>query len=171
MDDLLAHHEQQAEGALDAEAEEPTWKEWNIPTLRQTCIQANANVAVLEPSQDSAFDYWLKISTLEFRKQLLVPVKLATYHREALKGKALNSSVTLNKRGDGWWFTLSYDQVVQVQTPPSTPVVGVDVGIANFVTTSDGQHYGTFHGKLLEQQGCGHRDVPLVQRGSPDCRG
>ena len=117
--------------------QEPAWKEWNVPTLRQTCIQANANVVALEASQDSTFDYWLKISTLEFRKQLLVPVKLAAYHREALKGKTINTSVTLNKRGDGWWLTLSYDKVVLVHTAPSAPVVGVDVGIANFVTTSD----------------------------------
>ncbi len=152
VDDLLAYHEQEVEGMLDAEAEEPTWKEWNIPTLKQTCIQANVNVVELEGALDSTFDYWLKISTLEFRKQLLVPVKLADYHREALAGKTLNSSVTLNKRGDGWWLTLSYDQVVRVQTPPSTPVIGVDVGIANFLTSSDGQHYGTFHGKLRERQ-------------------
>src|SRR5216684_3221726 len=32
------------------------------------------------------------------------------------------------------------------------PVVGIDVGIANFVTTSTGKHYGTFHGKLRERQ-------------------
>jgi len=152
VDDLLAYHEQQAEGAPDAQTQEPTWNEWNIPELSRTCIQANANVAVLEPSQGSTFDYWLTISTLAFRKQLLIPVKLADYHREALAGKTLNTSVTLNKRGDGWWLTLSYDQVVPVHTEPSAPVVGVDVGIANFVTTSDGQHYGTFHGKLRERQ-------------------
>src|SRR5712692_9140970 len=29
-DDLLAYHEQEAEGNLDAEVAEPTWKEWNI---------------------------------------------------------------------------------------------------------------------------------------------
>jgi putative transposase-like DNA-binding protein len=151
-DDLLAHHEQQAEGVLDAEGEEPTWKEWNVPTLRQTCIQANVNVVALESAQDSTFDYWLTISTLEFRKQLLVPVKLADYHREALKDKTINTSVTLNKRGDGWWLTLSYDQVVPVHTAPSAPVIGVDVGIVNFLTSSDGKHYGTFHGKLRERQ-------------------
>src|SRR6266481_10027977 len=44
LDDLLDYHEQEAEGTLDAEAQEPAWKEWNIPTLRQTCIQANVNV-------------------------------------------------------------------------------------------------------------------------------
>jgi len=151
-DDLLDYHEQQTEGTLDAGAQEPAWKEWNVPTLQQTCIQANANVVALEASQDSTFDYWLKISTLEFRKQLLVPVKLAAYHREALKGKTINTSVTLNKRGDGWWLTFSYDKEVPVHTAPSAPVVGVDVGIANFVTTSTGKHYGTFHGKLRERQ-------------------
>jgi Putative transposase DNA-binding domain len=151
VDDLLAYHEQEAEDALDAGGEEPVWKEWNIPTLSQVCIQANLNVAVLEPAQDSTFDYWLKISTLAFRKQLLIPVKLAAYHREALAKKTINTSVTLNKRESGWWLTLSYDEEVRVQTPPSAPVVGVDVGIANFITTSDGQHYGTFHGKLRER--------------------
>src|SRR5712692_3053427 len=152
LDDLLDYHEREAEGILDEEAKEPAWREWNIPTLSQTCIQANINVAVLEPAQDSTFDYWLKISTLDFRKQLLVPVKLAAYHREALAGKTINTSVTLNKRGDEWWLTLSYDQVVPVHTEPSALVVGIDVGIANFITTSDGEHYGTFHGKLRERQ-------------------
>jgi hypothetical protein len=151
VDDLLAYHEQELEGTLEEKAQAPTWKEWTIPTLRQTCIQANVNVVELEPSQDSTFDYWLTISTLTFRKQLLIPVKLADYHREAMKGKTLNTSVTLNKRADGWWLTLSYDEMVQVQTPPSAPVVGVDVGIANFLTTSSGKHYGTFHGKLRER--------------------
>jgi hypothetical protein len=158
LDDLLEYHEQEAEGILDEQATEPEWREWDVPTLRQTCIQANANVVVPEPAQDSTFDYWLTISTLDFRKQLLVPVKLADYHKEQItdsktgKVKKLNTSVTLNKRETGWWLTLSYDETVKVHTEPDAPVVGVDVGIANFLTTSDGQHYGTFHGKLRERQ-------------------
>jgi Putative transposase DNA-binding domain len=152
VDDLLAYQEQRAQVIPEAEVEEPVWREWDVPTLKETCIQANANVVVLEPSADSIFDYWLKISTLVFRKQLFIPVKLAAYHRQALEGKTINSSVRLNKRGDEWWLTLSYDEEVPLETEPSAPVVGVDVGIANFLTTSDGQHYGTFHGKLRERQ-------------------
>ncbi len=151
LDDLLEFYEQQASCTPDTQAEEPTWREWDVPTLRQTCIQANANVIALEPSHDSTFNYWLKISTLEFRKPLLVPVKLAAYHHQALEGKTINSSVQLNQRDDGWWLTLSYDEVVPIQTPPDAQVVGIDVGIANFVTTSTGQHYGTFHGKLRDR--------------------
>jgi Putative transposase DNA-binding domain len=138
------------ESSLNEKA--PVWKEWNTPILQQTCIQANANVVTLEPSQDSTFDYWLTISTLEFRKQMVVPVKLADYHRETLKGKTLNTSTTLNKRGDAWWLTVTYDEKVIVKTAETAPVVGVDVGIANFLTTSTGKHYGTFHGKLRERQ-------------------
>lgn len=159
LDDLLDYHEHQTEGTLDEGAQEPEWRKWDVPTLRQTCIQANANVVALEPSYDSTFDYWLQISTLEFRKPLLVPVKLAAYHKDQItdpktgKARKLNTSVTLNKHEDGgWWLTLSYDEMVPVQTDPDAPVIGVDVGIANFLTTSDGKHYGTFQGKLRERQ-------------------
>ncbi len=62
------------------------------------------------------------------------------------------SSVTLNKHDGEWWLTLSYDEIVAVQIPSDAPVIGIDVGIANFVTTSDGKHYGTFNGKLRERQ-------------------
>ena len=98
------------------------------------------------------------MSTLDKGYPLLVPVKLASYHVEALtdpktkKRRPINSSVTLNKRDGAWWLTLSYDEEVAVQTPPDAPVVGIDVGIANFITTSDGRHYGTFNGKLRERQ-------------------
>lgn len=152
VDELEDYQEQAWDGTLDEGLREPEWSEWDVPTLQQTCIQANANVVRLEASEDSTFDYWLKISTLDFRKLLSIPVKLAGYHRRVLQGKTINTSVQLNKHDDGWWLTLSYDEIVTVQTEPGAPVIGIDVGVANFVTTSDGRHYGTFHGKLRERQ-------------------
>lgn len=163
---LLADYQQrQAHKAPEAEQQpaqqsehskkperEPTWKEWNVPTLRQPCLQANVNVVVLEPSEDSSFEYWLKISTLEKGKPLRVPVKLSEYHRTALAGKTINSSVTLNRRNGVWWLTLTCTETVEQQTNEQAPVVGIDVGIANFITTSTGKQYGTFHGKLRERQ-------------------
>ncbi len=91
---------------LDMGRKEPEWREWNLPELRVPCLQANANVVVVEKSEDTTFDYWLRISTLDD---------------------------------------------VPLQTEPSAPCVGVDVGIANFVTTSTGKQYGTFHGKLAKR--------------------
>src|SRR5258707_7895879 len=52
-DDLLDYHEQETEGALDAEAKEPVWHEWHIPVLRQTSIHAEFKMAEFEPPQDS----------------------------------------------------------------------------------------------------------------------
>jgi hypothetical protein len=75
---LEEYREQEAEGTLDEHAKAPEWREWDVPTLKQTGIQANINVVKLEVSEDSSFDYWLQISTLEFRKPLFVPAKLAS---------------------------------------------------------------------------------------------
>jgi hypothetical protein len=65
QDDLERYQKQQADGQLSAHAKEPRWREWNVPTLREPCLQANVNVAKLEESRDSTYDYWLTISTLE----------------------------------------------------------------------------------------------------------
>ncbi len=152
--DLLRSQQQAADGQLSAQAKEPRWREWNAPTLREPCLQANVNVVKLEPSRDSTYDYWLTISTLSKGQPIQVPVKLAAYHHEQLtdpkthQRRKLNTSVQLNQREGVWWLTLSYDEEVPVQTPPDAPVVGIDVGIANFVTTSTGKQYGSFHKNL-----------------------
>src|SRR5258708_6766885 len=154
QDDLLRYQKQQADGQLSAHAKEPRWREWNVPTLREPCLQANVNVVKLEESRDSTYDYWLTISTLEKGQPIVVPVKLSAYHKAALTDpkthqvKKLNTSVQLNQRDGVWWLTLSYDEEVTIQTVPGAPVIGIDVGIANFVTTSTGKHYGSFHKDL-----------------------
>lgn len=151
------YQEQREEGTRKQEAKEPEWREWNVPTLRQPCIQANVNVVQLEEATDSTVDYWLKVSTLVFRKQLLIPVVLADYHKAQLtdpqtgKRRKINSSVTLNKREGSWWLTLTYDEAIEPSTTNEAPVIGIDVGIANFLTTSDGKQYGSFHGRLKER--------------------
>lgn len=158
LDQLSEYQEQQADGTLEEDAKEPQWREWNVPTLREVCIQANGNVVKLEEATESSFDYWLKVSTLDKGNLLLIPVKLSDYHKEQLtdpetgKRRKINTSVTLNKRDEVWWLTLTYDEMVTVQTPSDAPMIGIDVGIANFVTTSDGKQYGTFNGHMRERQ-------------------
>jgi len=134
-----------------AEEEPPTWKTWQTPTLRKTVIQANANVALLQHSQASAFPYWLRVSTLEKGQPIFLPVTLAPYHERRLAGKRLDSSVTLIQKRDGWWLTLTYEEEVPLQTPLDAPVVGVDVGMTHFLTTSTGKHYGSFQEDLAKQ--------------------
>lgn len=140
--DMLAEYQEEPEG------EPPAWKEGNTPVLKETVIQANANVALLQLAEEGSFAYWLRLSTLEKGQPVFLPVKLADYHRHALAGKQLASSTTLARKTDGWWLTLSYEEDVPGATPKDAPVIGVDVGIANVITTSTGQQYGTFNGKL-----------------------
>src|SRR5258708_11318538 len=114
-------------------------------------MKGNGKVVGGEASEESTFDYWLRISTLDKGNPLRVPVKLAPYHKKALQGRTLNTSTTLHKRNGVWWLTLSFDEDVPLQTEPSAPLVGVDVGIAHFVTTSTGKQYGSFQGKLARR--------------------
>jgi hypothetical protein len=88
LQDVAAYEEAkaqaEAEGRMASFARrEPTWSEWKLPVLRVPVMQANANVVVVEPSTDSTFDYWLRISTLDKGNPLRVPVKLASYHKKA----------------------------------------------------------------------------------------
>jgi len=130
---------------------EPVWHEWNLPELRVISIQANVNVVKLEPSEDSTFDYWMQIATLEKGQPLRLPVKLSAYHQKALKERTLNTSVVLHKRRGSWWLTVSFDEEPPLHTAENAERVGVDVGITNFLTTSTGKMYGTFHGKLARK--------------------
>jgi transposase len=130
---------------------EPVWGEWNRPELRVPSLQANINVAKLEASEASTFDCWLVVATLEKGHPLRIPVKLAPYHKNVLKDRTLNTSVALHKRRGAWWLTVSFDDEPALQTAADAPIIGADVGIANFLTTSDGRTYGTFHGKLAKK--------------------
>ncbi len=149
--EALSDWKQAQEQKPDPARKEPEWREWKLPELRVPCIQANANMVVVEKSADSIFDYWLRISTLDKGHPLHVPVKLAPYHRQTIEGKTLNTSTTLHKHHGVWWLTLSFDEDVPLHTEPSAPRVGVDVGIANFITTSTGKQYGSFPGKLARR--------------------
>lgn len=151
LDDLAAYQERSRAVIPDPSAQAPSWKEWNTPHLKQIILQANANVIALEPSTDSTFDYWLRISTLTKGQPIRIPVSLAAYHRTALAGKRLNTSVTLTRKPGGWWLTVSYDATVAATTTDESPIVGVDVGIASFLTTSTGKRYGAFHGQLAHR--------------------
>src|SRR5260370_16309186 len=99
--------------------------------LARTLHSGQCNVVKLEPSQESSFDYWLTVSTLEKGQPIVVPVKLADYHKEQLtdakthQRKKLNSGVQLNKRDGVWWLTLSYDEEVQGETTPQSPLVAI----------------------------------------------
>ena len=88
---------------------------------------------------------------MEKGQPIFLPVTLSAYHQRMLNGQRLDSSVTLTRKVDGWWLTLTYEEEVPLQTLPDAPVVGVDAGITHFLTTSTGKHYGSFQGRLAQR--------------------
>lgn len=119
----------------------------NRPVLHNVCIQANTNVVVIEPSRSPHFDFWLRISTLEAGHPVRIPITLYNHAKETLaQFPKLCSGVTLNRRDGEWYATL----VVERTGPKakSSKIVGVDIGMAAIVATSEGQRYGQVSAEL-----------------------
>lgn len=119
----------------------------NPPILRHICLQTNANVVVIEPSETPMFDFWLRISTLEVGKPIRVPLTLYRQAKEVIaEFPKLCTGVTLNRRDGQWYATFVVER--RGSKPKSKAVIGVDIGIANIVSTSEGRRYGQISPEL-----------------------
>ncbi len=119
----------------------------NPPILHNVCIQANPNVVVIEPSCTPQFDFWLRISTLDTRHPVRIPITLYERAKKTLtQFPKLCSGVTLNRREGEWCVTF----VVERKGPKvkSSRIVGVDIGMVSIVSTSEGQRYGQVSAEL-----------------------
>jgi hypothetical protein len=113
----------------------------NPPKLQNVCLQANANVVVIEPSSTAQFDYWLRVSTLDAGHPVRIPIKLYKHARETLaQFPKLCSGVTLNRRDGEWLATFVVDR--NGPKAKSSKVVGIDIGMVSIVSTSSGRRYG-----------------------------
>ena len=111
------------------------------PVLRNLCIQANANVVVLEQSATATFDYWLRISTLDSGHPIRVPIRLYKNARTILEAyERLCSGVTLNKRAGQWYATFVVER--HNRKAKAKGIIGGDIGMTAVISTSDGQRYG-----------------------------
>ena len=113
----------------------------NPPKLQNVCLQANANVVVIEPSSTAQFDYWLRISTLDAGHPVRIPIKVYEHAKKTLaQFPKLCSGVTLNRREGEWFATF----IVERKGPKakSSKVTGVDIGMVSIVSTSHGRRYG-----------------------------
>lgn len=87
-----------------------------------------------------------RVSLLTLDGRVIVPVVMGAYQSERFDGK--HGQCDLVRRKDGKWFLL-----VTVDLPDGTPAptidfIGVDLGVANLATDSDGER---FSGEPVEQ--------------------
>jgi hypothetical protein len=125
----------------------------NLPILRNTCIQANTNVVVIEPSHTPHFDFWLRISTLETGHPMRIPIQLYDRAKETLaQFPKLSTGVTLNQRDGEWFATFVVER--KGPKPQSSQVVGVDIGMVAIVSTSHSRRYGQLSAALRRRVEC-----------------
>jgi len=123
----------------------------NPPVLKNLCLQANANVVVLEPSETPTFDFWLRISTLEKGHPVRVPLKLYRRAKQTIeKYPKLCTGVTLNKRDGEWRATLVVERKSE-KPKANNRVIGVDIGMRHIAVTSDDKQYGTISDELARR--------------------
>jgi putative transposase len=60
------------------------------------------------------------------------------HQHRAVKGRV--KTITVKREGDRWYVVLSCDDVPAEPLEPTGAAVGIDMGTAHFLTTSDGEH-------------------------------
>lgn len=78
-----------------------------------------------------------RVSLLTLQGRVMVPFVMGEYQRERFTGAVGQSDLVLRK--DGKWFLLATVDAPDKATLPATGFIGVDLGVTNIATTSDGE--------------------------------
>ena len=116
-------------------------KRRNKPQLRVPAMTLDYRFIEVQPSEDSSFDYWIKIATLDKGHPILLPVKSYNYLNNYLTGWQLLKGGKLIQQNGQWMLMLS----LKKETPAvkqSGKTVGLDIGYRKLGVTSDGQVIG-----------------------------
>ena len=124
-------------------------KQWlNLPNLsRVTNINLSAQTMELQTSGNS-FAFWLNLATLEKGKRVLLPLTYNSYLEQELKKGKLNKQVQVKFKEDG---TIAVSPIIEQETielRTKGEALGLDWGMVNLFTTSDGRRLGT---KMLQK--------------------
>lgn len=80
-----------------------------------------------------------RVSLLTLGGRIIVPVVMGGYQRERFTPAVGQSDLV--RRRDGKWFLLVTIDLPDGTKPPTTDFIGVDLGIVNIATTSDGARH------------------------------
>lgn len=124
-------------------------KQWlNLPNLsRVTSINLSAQTMELQPSGNS-FAFWLNLATLEKGKRVLLPLTRNSYLEQELRKGKLNKQVQVKFKENG---TIAVSPIIEQETAELRTEgedLGLDWGMVNLFTTSDGRRLG---GKMLQK--------------------
>ena len=116
-------------------------EEISKPEIKNLTLNLDEKVAKLEKGKNS-FDYFLRLSTLEKGKPILIPIKLHENARRLLNEGELKRLVRLKKRDGEWFASLVIEKEVE-KNEKNCSKVGIDVGVKALLVDSRGNYYGT----------------------------
>lgn len=112
-----------------------------LPNLKRVnSLSLDGKIAVIERAEkDSAFDYWLRVSTLNSGKPVRIPLRSNKYFERA--DGVMSGFVQLNIKGNELRFTLQKkSEAAEPRT--SGESLGLDFGLKSLFATSDGRLLG-----------------------------
>jgi putative transposase len=112
------------------------------PRFKGIALHLDGKVAELEPRKENkakAFDYWLKLSTLDKGKPVLIPLEKNPY-AESLEGEFRNFYQLLEENGD-----IKVKVVKELKKKnyvPATDTIAIDLGLNPLIATNNGDLMG-----------------------------
>jgi len=123
------------------------WKSWrknkkkgNLPEFDGSLI-LDSRFIEMEKAKNSTFDYWVKISTLNKGKRILIPVKSYDYANQYFDSWKLVNGGRIKLENNKWFLLLTFEK----ETPSKKnkgKAIGVDIGIKKLMATSEKEFYG-----------------------------
>ena len=116
------------------------------PEIKNLTLCLDQKVAKLEAGMNH-FDYFIKLSTVQKGRPILIPIKLHKNARRLLKEGELKRSVRLKKRNGQWYASFVNEKEVaegkENKDEEEIKKVGVDVGVKALLVDSQNNYYGT----------------------------
>jgi putative transposase len=125
-------------------------KKGQHPKLNSPSMTLDYRFIELQKSEDSSFDYWVKIATLDKGKPILIPIKSYDYANEYFRTWKLIKGGKIIKKNNKWILVLTFEK----DTPDkkeSGKIIGIDIGIKKLIVDSEGNQYGKDIEKLMDK--------------------
>ena len=123
----------------------------SLPTMKYISMALDEKVAaVTESNKNSLVGHWIKLSTLEPRKPIMLPLSKNKYY-EAIKAKKANF-IQINKNKDNKISISFIKDIAPEKISFKTDRVSIDLGLTNLLTFNEGSMYGRtyFSSKIKE---------------------
>ena len=125
-------------------------KKGNKPQLKNPSMTLDYRFIELQNSKDSSFDFWVKITTLDKGKPILIPLKTYDYANGYFKNWKLVKGGKLVKQDNRWFLILNFEKQ-SIKLKKEGKIIGIDMGIKKLMVDSKNNKYGLDIERLMDK--------------------